>query len=131
MFNVRKGEDLTRLYLKIDVLLIECVFEKYIKVSVNEFGINPLDCVSLPEYTWECGLKYTGNNIQTLQDKYLVLTLLNNIRCGISSVMGDRYVKRNENKKLLYDDANNLYGHSMSQPLLHDEIEIWHGHPDL
>ena len=28
-------------------------------------------------------------------------------------------------------DATNLYGHSMSQPLPFDEIEMWHGHPDL
>ena len=28
-------------------------------------------------------------------------------------------------------DATNLYGHSMSQMLLSDEIELWHGHPDL
>ena len=28
-------------------------------------------------------------------------------------------------------DATNLYGHSMSQPLPYDGIEMWHGHPDL
>ena len=28
-------------------------------------------------------------------------------------------------------DANNLYGHSMIQPLPYDEIEIWHGHHDF
>ena len=28
-------------------------------------------------------------------------------------------------------DATNLYGHSMSQPLPYDEIEMWQGHPDL
>ena len=34
-------------------------------------------------------------------------------------------------KKLIYLDATNLYGHSMIQPLPYDEIEMWHGHPDL
>ena len=28
-------------------------------------------------------------------------------------------------------DATNLYGHSMIQPLPYDEIEMWHGHPDV
>ena len=28
-------------------------------------------------------------------------------------------------------DATNLYGHSMSQMLPYDEIEMWHGHSDL
>ena len=123
-FNIKNGEELTEIYLKSDVLLLVCVFEKFIKVSVNEFGINPLYCVSLPGYTWQCGLKYTGINLQTLQDKDMILLLENNIRGGISSVMGDRYIKSDKNKKILYIDANNLYGHSMSQYLPYDEIKF-------
>ena len=98
-FNIKNGEQLTEIYLQSDVLLLACVFEKIIKVSINEFDINALYCVSLPGYTWECGLKYTGINLQTLQDKDLILTLEDNIRGGISSVMDDRYVKSKENKK--------------------------------
>ena len=92
---------------------------------------NPLYSVSLPGYTWECGLKYTGINLHTLQDKDLILILEKIIRGGISSVMGDRYVKPGENKKIIFLDATNLYGHSMIQPLPYDEIEMWHGDPDL
>ena len=54
----------------------------------------------------------------------MILLLENNIRGGISSVMGDRYIKSDENKKILYVDANNLYGHSMSQVLPYDEIQF-------
>ena len=79
--------------MKSDVLLIACVFEKFKKVSINEFGISPSYRVSLPGYTKQCGLRYTGRNLQTLVDKDLNLTLENNIRGGISSLMGDRYVK--------------------------------------
>ena len=59
IFNIKNGKELTELYLKSDVILLADVFEKFIKVSVNEFDINPLYCVSLPGYTWLCGLKYT------------------------------------------------------------------------
>ena len=83
IFDIKGGEELTEIYLKSDVLLLACVFEKFIKVSVNEFKINPLYCVSLPGYTWECGLKYTGINLQTLQDKDLTLTLEISVRGGI------------------------------------------------
>ena len=79
--------------------MLSCVFEKFIKLSVIEYGINPLFCVSLPGYTWQCGLKYTGINLQTLQDKDMILFLENDITGGIGSVMGDRYVKSDENKK--------------------------------
>ena len=115
---------MTKLYLKTDVVLLADVFEKFIKVSFNELKLNLLYCVSLPGYTWECGLKYTGINLHTLQDKDLILLLEDNIRCGISSVMGDRYVKSDENKKILNIDAYNLYGWAMSQYLPYDDIKF-------
>ena len=130
LFNIKNGEELTRLYCKSDVILLADVFENFVKVSAEEYKINPLYCVSLPGFTYQCALKYTDIKLQTLQDKDLILLLENNIRGGISSVMGDRYVKSDENKKILYIDATNLYGHSMSQFLPYDEIEMWHGHPD-
>ena len=45
--------------------------------------------------------------------------------------MGDRYVLSDDNKKIIYLDATNLFGHSMSQMLPYDEIELWHGPSDL
>ena len=131
MFNVKNGEELTQLYLKKDVLLLACVFEKFEKVSINQFVTNLLYCVSLPGYTWQCGLKYTGINLQTPQDKDLILTLENSIRGGKSSVMGDRCVKSDENKTLIYMDATNLFGYSLIQPLPYEENEMRHGHPDV
>ena len=44
--------------------------------------------------------------------------------------MGDRFVISDDNKKIIYMDATNLYGHSISQMLPYDEIEM-NGHPDL
>ena len=52
LFNNKSGEELTQLFLKSDVLLLACVFEKFLKVSVNEFVNIHLYCVSLPSYTW-------------------------------------------------------------------------------
>ena len=82
--------------------MLTCAFEKIMKVSVNEFGINPLYCVSLPDFTWQCGLKYTGINLQTFQDKDKILLIENNIRRGISSVMSDRNVKSDDKKDIVY-----------------------------
>ena len=91
------------MYCKSDVLFLACVFEKFIKVSVHELGIILLYCVSLTGYPWQFGLNYTGINLQTLQDKDIILLLENNIRGGISSVFGVRYVKSNDkNKKNIY-----------------------------
>ena len=122
MFDIKNGEELTQFYLKSDVLLPACVFDKFIKVSVNEYGTNALYCNSLPGYTWQCGLKFTGINLQTLQGKDMMFLLENKIRGVVSSVMGNRYVKSDENKTILYVDANNFYGHFMSQSLPYDEV---------
>ena len=54
----------------------------------------------------------------------MILLLENNIRRGISSVMGNRYVISDENKKNLYKDANDLYGWDMSGYLPYDEIKF-------
>ena len=100
------------------------MFEKFLKVSINKFGINPLYCVSLPGYTWQYGLKCTAIKLQTHQDKNMILLIEKNKRGGITSVMGDRYVRSDENRKIIYIDANNLYGHSMSQSLPFNEINF-------
>ena len=76
-------------------------------------------------------MNYTDIKLQTLQDKHLILLSENNVNGGTSSVMGDRYVKSEDNKKIGYIDATNLNGHSISQLLPFDESEMWHGHPDL
>ena len=60
----------------------------------------------------------------------MILLLENNIREGIGSVIGNRYVKSDENKKILFNDANNLYRHSMSNVLPHDGNEMSYGHPN-
>ena len=124
LFIIKNGEQSTRLILKNDVILLADIFEKIIKVSDNEFVINPLYCVSLPGYTYECDLNYTDVNLQPLQDKDMILLLENYIRGGISSVMDDRYIISDDSIKILYIDTNNFYGHSMSEHLPIDEIEF-------
>ena len=93
-------------------------------MSQYRFGISPLYFVSLPSYTWECGLKYTNIKLQTLQDEDMISLLENGIRGGISGVMGDRYVKSDKDKNIVYVDATNLYGFVMSQSLPYDDIKF-------
>ena len=112
------------MYLEGDVILLADVFEKFIKIFVEDFGVNPLYCVSLPGYTWQCGMKHTDMKLQTLQDQDLVLTLEDKLRGGVSSIMGYRYVQSGDNKKILYVDAKNLYGLAISEYLPYDEIKF-------
>ena len=105
------------LYLKMDVLQLADVFENFVENSTREYKINPLYSYSLPGYTWKAGLKLTNIELDYIKSKEILLLLENNIRGGISSVMGDRHVQSDEKKQILYIDANNLYGWAMSQYL--------------
>ena len=59
--------------------------------------------MSLPGFTWQCGLKYTDIKLQTLQDKEVILSLENKIRAGTGAKVGERYVNSDENeKKIVY-----------------------------
>ena len=101
LFDKENGEELTKLYLKSDVILLTCVFQKFVKASNNDFDINPLYCVNFPGFTWQCGLKNTDKKLQTVKEKDMIRLLENIIRGGMSSVMGDRNVKSDETKKML------------------------------
>ena len=127
--KTKNGRELTMLYLKMDVLQLADVFENVVESSTREYKINPLYSYSLPGYTWKAGLKLTNMKLDFIKDtqsasgKELLLLLENNIRGGISSVMGDRHVVSDANKQILYIDANNLYGGAMSQYLPTSEFE--------
>ena len=63
--------------------------------------------------------KLTNIKLHFTKDKESLLLLEHYIRGGISSVMGDHYIESDENTKLLYIDANNLYGWARSQYLFY------------
>ena len=109
-------KELTMLYPKNDVLLLTDIFQNYIDTCKKAYGINPLYSYSTPSFTWKAGLKMTGVKLDYITDDKLRLLLENNMRGGPSSCMGSRYVKRGE-RKIVYEDMNNLYGWSMSQYL--------------
>ena len=103
-------------------MLLACVFEKIIKVSINEYDFNAVFSVELPGYTSQCRMKNPDNEKQTLQDTKLLFEYL--IQGAVSNVMSDRSMKSEDNKKILHIDANKVYGPSMSQSLPYDEIKF-------
>ena len=91
VFENKKGEKLSKLYLKSDVILLPDAFIELFEVSTKEYGINLLYCVFLPGYTYQSAMKNNVNKLQTLQDKDLILFLFESfLRGGVSSIMGDR-----------------------------------------
>ena len=115
-YKITNLKELTKLYLKKDVLLLTDIFQNYIDTCKKAYGINPLYLYSTTSITWKAGLKMTGVKLDYITDDKLRLLLENNMRVGTSSCIGNRYVKRG-GRKIVYEDMNNLFGWSMSQYL--------------
>ena len=94
---------------------------EYVKLSMQEFKLNPLHYVSLPVYSFDCWLMSSGVTLDTLQDKQMLDNFVGAKRGGICGIMGDRYVNSNN---IWYIDANNLYGYAMMQKLPHKDFEF-------
>ena len=85
--------------MKSDKILLPDVFENLIFLSTEDYRNVPLYSVSPPGSTYQYALNYTDVRLQTLQGKDLIFLMENNIREGISSIKGDRFVKSDENKR--------------------------------
>ena len=92
-FGCESFLDYHELYLKTDVLILADAFEKFRKFFLDNHQIDPCYCYSAPGLTWQCGLKYTGINLELLTDVDMLQMFENGIRGGFSGVLGPRYVK--------------------------------------
>ena len=113
-------------YLKIDVLLLEDVFEKFISACIKYYELDPCHYFSSPV------LKMTDIKLQRISDIDKYLFIEKRSRGGISYI-GKRYAKANNKYKNDYDpekpsafitylDKNNLYGCAMSENLPYREF---------
>jgi hypothetical protein len=117
------------LYLMLDVLLLADVFENFRNTTFNDIGLDPARFVSLPGLGKEMCLRQSGIiqdedglyrpfevKLFEARNENMHLFCKNAIRGGISLISG-RLLTASESRQIVYVDANNLYGWSMSQPL--------------
>ena len=100
VFKTFGCEDLagyTVLCCKQDVLLLADVFENFIDVCLEKYGLDPSHNITAPALSWDAMLKMTGVKAELLTDRDMYLFFEEGIRGGISTIT-NRYAK-----------ANNLY----------------------
>ena len=130
VFDIKNLGEYHDLYLKTDVLLLRDVFEKFINVCLEYYGLDPCHYFSSPSLAWDAMLKMTGVELKLIDD-------IEGMRGGISYI-AKRYFKANnkyikgydENKAstfIMYWDVNNLYGWAMIQYFLYDNFEWMSG----
>ena len=74
------------LCLKVDVLLLVCVFETFRKESINLFELNCAHYFSTPGYSWNPMLRFTDVTLELIADvgKYQFIEIT--IRTAISMI---------------------------------------------
>jgi len=126
-FKCKKFIDYHNLYLKSDVLLLSDVWENFRNVCYENYKLDCLYYYTAPGLSFDAMLKYTKINLELLTDIEMYEFCEGGIRGGLSQI-SKRYAKANnkymsnydktkEDSYIFYGDANNLYGHSMSQYL--------------
>ena len=126
-FEIKTLGEYHDLYLKTDVLLLCDVFEKFIDTCLNYYRLDPCHYFSLPGLGWDAMLKMTGVELELIDDIDMHLFIEKGMRGGISYI-AKRYIKANnvymknyddakEDVYIIFFDAKNLYGSSMTQCL--------------
>lgn len=126
-FHINTLGEYADLYLKIDVLLLSDVFEKFRNMCRGVYGLDPGHFYTSPSLSWEAMLKVTRVELDLLTDVDMLLFFERGVRGGFVSLVNRHAVANNEYigvvdpekpiSHLMYFDVNNLYGYAMSQPL--------------
>ncbi|XP_077262596.1 uncharacterized protein LOC143897664 [Temnothorax americanus] len=103
-FRVRDLGEYSDLYLKTDVLLLADIFENFRDACSASYGLDPAHYYTLPGYTWDAMLRYTGVRFELLTDIDMVLHVPTHDSSQLTTY-------------LMYYDVNNLYGWAMSESL--------------
>ena len=126
-FNMKTMREYHDLYLLSDALFLMDVFENFRDTCMKNYGLDPAHYYTLPGFAWDAALKYTKVKLELLTDNNMLLMFEKGVRGGVSQI-SKRFAKANNpyleeydpNQPTIYityQDANNLYGGGMSEPL--------------
>ena len=126
-FKLQSMGEYHDLYLKSDVLLLADVFENFRKTCMQYYKLDPCHYFTSPGLSWDAMLKMTDIKLELMVNIDMYQFIEKGMRGGISYI-ANRYGKANNkymksydekapSKYIMYQDANNLYGYSMSQYL--------------
>lgn len=117
MFGCCNLEDYLKEYLAIDILLLCDIFESFRETCLDIYGLDPCYYLSSPGLSFDAMLKMTRVELDLLSDISMYDFMENGIRGGVCNAIHRHTKVENDNENIIYIDANNLYGWSMTQVL--------------
>ena len=114
-FSCENLIDYTKVYCKIDTILLAEVFQKFRKSMHTFSGLDPAHYISLPSYSYDSMLKLTQSKIGLPMDINMV-HFLESCKRGGMSFIGTRHLKPSnkpdDESEIVYLDANVRYTNS-------------------
>ena len=99
------------------------MFEKFINVCLNDYGLDPSHYFSSPGLSWDAMLKMTGIQLEKINNIDVYLLLEKGMKGGIS-YFSKNYTSKKDNNTIMYWDVNNLYGWAMIQDLPYSGFKL-------
>ena len=109
ILNCKNMKDYTIRYLELNVYLLADVYENFRKMCLNYYGIDPCNCYSALELTWQSGSKFT----RVKQKKYKeanydqLIFLEKGTWGGFSGALGERLVEVNYELTTYFNQKEN------------------------
>ena len=126
-------DDYHDLYVHSDALIIADVLENFKNMCIKVYELDPAHFLSASGSAWQACLKKTEVKLELITDPDMLLMVEKGIKGGVClSILRDakannKYMKdynKDEEKSFLQcNDANNLYGFAMLEPLPVDGFE--------
>ena len=121
------------LYLVSNVLLLTNVFENFRKACMQYYKLDPCHYFTSPGLSWDATLKMTNIKLELMTDIDMFQFIEKGMHSGVSYIANrygnanNKYMKEYDEKApskyIMYLDANNLYGWTMSQYLPTDNFK--------
>eukprot|EP01059_Diplonema_ambulator_P020843 TRINITY_DN3476_c1_g1_i5.p1 TRINITY_DN3476_c1_g1~~TRINITY_DN3476_c1_g1_i5.p1 ORF type:complete len:633 (+),score=-74.28 TRINITY_DN3476_c1_g1_i5:181-2079(+) len=109
--------ELHDMYLTVDVLALSDILVYNRKRMMEFYGLDFTRYVSTPSFAWDALLKMTKVRLPSLPDIDMYMFFETKYGGFTNAIKRYATTSTSQESHLLYIDANNLYGHAMSQEL--------------
>ena len=104
-----------------DIFRLGHCFNLFVKLNMNTYKLNPLHYISLPSYSFDCFLKLSKVELDTIQDEQILKDFISAMRGGLCGVMGDRYIRsQSQSQRSIREPASQMAEHGQAWTKSHD-----------